>query len=452
MQQRFTPRTGRRIAAGIAGAAAAALMLTACSGDTGSVDVADEAPDELSGTVSLWHFFTDREASVIQGVVDDFEAQNPGVTVEVHEGQDDEKLRKVIAAGSDDIDVGLSYSTDVVGNLCSTGAFRDLQPYIDRDEVDMSQISDTVQSYSEFEGTRCTMPVLADVNALFYNKDIFAEAGITEPPKTLDELEDIALKLTEYNDDGSIKRLGFNPFMGMYENTAAHFGPAVGGKWLDDDGYSAIGSDEGWPVLMQWQKDFVDEIGYDKLQAFTAGLGQEFSADNAFHTGQLAMTIDGEYRTAFIADQAPDLNYGTAPFPTATGFEDLYGSGYIVGNIAGIAKGSKNPELAWALLKYLSTDTDALVKMGNGLKNVPTTTAALESPDLEVSEQYQTFIDIALHPKTATTPPSLVGAGYTQAFGSYWEKFQAGTGGNLAEGLAGVDQEINDSVDLVSGP
>ena len=68
---------------------------------------------------------------------------------------------------------------------------------------------------------------------------------------------------------------------------------------------------------MNWQKDFVDKIGYDKLQAFTAGLGQEFSADNAFQTGQVAMNLDGEYRTAFIADQTPDLNYGTAPFPTA---------------------------------------------------------------------------------------------------------------------------------------
>ena len=272
-------------------------------------------------------------------------------------------------------------------------------------------------------------------------------------PKTLDELTEIALELTEYNDDGSIKCLGFNPLIGMYENTPSHFGPAVGGEWLDDDdGYSAIGSDDGWPVLMQWQKDFVDEIGYDKLQAFTAGLGQEFSADNAFHTGQLAMTIDGEYRTAFIDDQAPDLDYGTAPFPTATGFEDLYGAGYIVGNIAGIAKGSAHPELAWALLKYLSTDTDAVVKLANGLKNVPTIDSALESPDLEVTDQYRTFIDIALNPQTMTTPPSLVGDGYAQAFGDCWEKYQAGKGGDLAEGLEGVDQEINDSVDLVAGP
>ncbi|QPZ37808.1 extracellular solute-binding protein [Paramicrobacterium chengjingii] len=450
MQQRSHSHRGRLAIAGIA-TIATAITLTGCSSGATSADIADEAPTKLEGTVSLWHFFSDREADVIQNVIDDFEEDNPGVTVDVHEGQDDEKVRKVIASGGD-IDVALSYSTAVVGNFCSTGAFQDLGPYIDRDKVDMTEFSDTVKSYSEYEGTRCAMPVLADVNALYYNKDILAEAGVTEMPKTLDGLKELALQLTEYNDDGSIKRLGFNPFMGMYENSPAHFGPAVGGQWLTDDGRSAIGSDDGWPVLMTWQKDFVDEIGYDKLQAFTAGLGQEFSAENAFHTGQLAMAVDGEYRTAFIDDQAPDLNYGTAPFPTAKGYEDLYGSGYIVGNIAGIAQGSKHPELAWALLKYLSTDTDALVKMANGLKNVPTTTSALQSPDLEVTEQYQTFIDIALNPKTTTTPPSPVGAGYEQAFGDYWTRYQAGDGGDLTKGLAEVDKQINDSIDLVSGP
>ncbi|WP_022886827.1 extracellular solute-binding protein [Glaciibacter superstes] len=432
--------------------ASAALLFSGCSGgEQGSADVAQTAPKTLEGTVSLWHFFSDREADVIQTVVDDFEAANPEVTVEVHTGQDDEKLRKVISSGGN-IDVGLSYSTDVVGSFCSSGAFRDLEPYIERDDVDMDNFSDTVKNYTAYDGVRCSMPVLSDVNALYYNQDMFDAAGITAPPQTLSELEQIAEQLTTYNEDGSIKTLGFNPFMGMYENSPGHFGPAVGGEWLNEDGTSAIGSDDGWPLLMKWQKDFVDKIGYEKLQAFTAGLGQEFSANNAFHTGQLAMQIDGEYRTAFIADQAPELRYGTAPFPSHDDFADLYGAGYITGNIAGIAKGSENPELAWALLKFLSTDTDALVTMANGLKNLPTTAESLNSPDLEVTEQYQTFIDIAQNPKTKGTPPNPNGGAYQQVFGDYWTEYQAGNGGDLTEGLAQVDKNIDDSLALMEAP
>ncbi|MBU4213484.1 MAG: extracellular solute-binding protein, partial [Actinobacteria bacterium] len=284
---------------------AAALVLAGCSssGGTSSDAIASAAPTHLTGTVSLWHFFTDREADVVQQAVDEFEAANPDVTVDVHSGQDDEKLQKAISAG-DTVDVGISYSTDIVGNFCSTGAFRDLTPYIERDGVDLTQFSDTVRSYTEYQGTRCTMPLLQDVYGLYYNKALLAAAGYTEAPKTLSELEAMADTLTTFNDDGSIATLGFNPLQGWYENAASHYGPAAGASWLKDDGTSAIGTDPAWTELIEWQNAYVQKIGYDKLKAFSAASGQEFSADNDFQTGRVAMNLDGEYRTAFIADQA----------------------------------------------------------------------------------------------------------------------------------------------------
>ena len=434
---------------------ATGLAMAACGSASGSSDAGDSfastTPTELSGTVSFWHFFSDREADVIQSVVDDFMAANPKVKVEVHSGQDDEKLRKNISTGST-IDLALSYSTDIVGNFCSTGAFRDLGAVVKRDGVDLSQLTDTVKSYTEFNGTRCSMPLLADVYGLYYNKGLLAAAGYTAPPTTLTELESMATALTTFNADGSIKTLGFNPTMGWYENTPAHYGPAAGTAWLNADGTSAIGSSSAWTELITWQTQFVQSLGWDKLNAFTAGLGQEFSADNAFQTGQVAMNLDGEYRTAFIADQTPDLSYGTAPFPVADGHTDLYGGGYITGNIAGISKGSKNPELAWALLKYLSTDTGAVVKLSNGLKNVPTTHAALTSSDLEVSPQFKTFLDIAENPKLTTTPPSPLGAGYQQSFQDWWNTYQASPSGDLGPALKDVDTQIDDALQLVSAP
>ncbi|MFF1634289.1 ABC transporter substrate-binding protein [Leifsonia sp. NPDC058248] len=440
----------RHIIAAVAVTAAAALTLAGCSGGGSSSGFDSSTPTDLSGTVSFWHFFSDREAKVIQSVVDDFEKKNPKVKVQVHAGQDDEKLQKAIATGSK-VDVGLSYSTDIVGNFCSNGAFRNLNKVIERDGVDMSQFSPTVKSYTEFNGTRCAMPMLADVYGLYYNKDLLAAAGFTAAPKTLSELESMADKLTTYKADGSIKTLGFNPTMGWYENAAAHYGPAAGAEWLKPDGTSAISSSPGWTELMTWQKAFVDKIGWDKLNKFTSGLGQEFSADNAFQKGKVAMNMDGEYRTAFIADQAKDLNYGTAPFPTADNHTDLYGGGYMTGNIIGISKGSKNPELAWALLKYLTTDTDAVVKLANGLKNVPTTSDALTSPALEVSDQYKTFLDIAADKNVATTPASPLGAGYQQSFQDYWNKYQS-QGGDLQAGLKDVDKQIDDALALTTGP
>jgi multiple sugar transport system substrate-binding protein len=440
--------TLRRIVTATAVAATGALVMAGCSSGSSAASIDKTAPKELKGTVSLWHFFTGREAGVVQSAVDGFEKANPDVKVDIHAGQDDEKLQKAISSGQN-IDVGLSYSTAIVGSFCSSGAFRDLSPYIKRDKVDLSDIPKAVQGYTAYKGKRCTLPALADVSALMYNKAAFAKAGITTPPKTLDELKADGLKLTTYNADGSIKQLGFNPLIDFYENSPEHFAPMINGTWLDKKGNSEIGTSADWKNLITWQKGYVDAIGYDKLKAFTSGLGQEFAADNAFQTGQVAMQIDGEYRTAFIKDQKPDLDYGTAPTPVLEGVGN-YGSTYIAGNVAGVAKGSKNPELAWALLKYLSTDTDAQVTLGNGLKNIPTITSALKSPDLEVDGNYKTFVDVAGDPKTITSPATADGAAYIGTFTKFWQAYQQ-NGGDLDAKLKKLDSDI-DNANQLAGP
>ena len=431
----------RRIVAATAVAATGALVIAGCSSGSSADSIDKTAPKELTGTVSLWHFFTGREAGVVKSAVAGFEKANPGVTVDIHAGQDDEKLQKAISSGQN-IDVGLSYSTAIVGSFCSSGAFRDLTPYVERDKVDLSDIPKAVRSYTEYKGKRCTLPALADVSALMYNKPLLEKAGISTPPKTLDELK------TD-NADGSIKQLGFNPLIDFYENSPEHWAPMIDGRWLDSKGDSEIGTSSAWKQLIAWQKDFVDEIGYDKLKAFTSGLGQEFAADNAFQTGQVAMQIDGEYRTAFIKDQKPDLDYGTAPTPVMEGLGN-YGSTYIAGNVAGIAKGSKHPELAWALLKYLSTNTDAQVTMANGLKNIPTITSALESPKLEVDENYKTFVDVAGNKDTMTSPGTADGAAYIGTFTKFWQAYQE-NGGNLDQKLKQLDEDI-DNANQLAGP
>lgn len=162
------------------------LLTTACTPAPKENKVADPGT-EVSGTVELWHFFTDREANAIDQVVKDFEATHPNIKVTVKSGQDDSKVTQAIGAGNGP-DIGLSYSTDIVGKFCSSGAWVDLTPYIQRDKVDLNQLNATTRSYTEFDGKRCAMPFLADAYGMFYNQDLFAKAGLTGPPKTLDEL------------------------------------------------------------------------------------------------------------------------------------------------------------------------------------------------------------------------------------------------------------------------
>ena len=154
--------------------------------------------------------------------------------------------------------------------------------------------------------------------------------------------------------------------------------------------------------MFQWQHDFIADVygggdfqtGADKLERFVAGAGDEFSSANDFEAGRTAMNFDGEWRTAFIADEVPDLPYATAPYPVPDDMADTYGRGPVGGTIIGIPKGSPHPDEAWLLLDYMATDTDTLVFMANNVRNVPTTIASLSDPGLDVTPQFQTFLDM----------------------------------------------------------
>jgi multiple sugar transport system substrate-binding protein len=414
-------------------------VAAACTPAPAKQKVADPGAD-VSGTVEFWHFFTDREATAIDSVVADFKASHPKINVVVKSGQDDSKMTQAIGAGQGP-DVGLSYSTDIVGKFCASGAWLDLGPYITRDKVSLDGFPATVRQYTEYQGKRCSMPVLADAYGMYYNKKMFADAGITAPPKTLDELSDVAKKLTKRSANGTIQVAGFLPEWGFYENSPSHLGPAVGGKWLNDDGTSAIGSDPNWQTLLNWQKSLVDWFGYANLEKFRAGIGDEYSDANAFQKGQVAINIDGEYRIAFAKDQAKDLDFGVAPIPTAS--PDLYGSGYVTGNVIGISRNAKNPEAAWELIKYLTANTAAIVKLANTLKNIPTTKEALASKDLQLDPEFKTFIDIFNNPKSSTTPPSSSGPAYQETFQNFCLEWQAGKVPDLAAGLKETDKQIN---------
>ena len=434
----------KRIPSALFALGTAVLLTTACTPAPKENKIADPGAS-VSGTVELWHFFTEREANAIDQVVKDFEASHPNIKVTVKPGQDDSKVTQAIGAGTGP-DIGLSYSTDIVGKFCSSGAWVDLTPYITRDKLDLNQLNATTRSYTEFDGKRCAMPFLADAYGMYYNKDMFAKAGITEPPKTLDELTEDAKKLTVKNPDGSLKTVGFLPLYDFYENAAAHLAPATGAKWLTDDGKSAVGTDPNWKTLLTWQKNLVDWYGYDNLNKFRSSLGDEFSADNAFQKGQVAINMDAEYRLAFLKDQSPNLKYGVAPIPTAD--PARYGGGYVTGNIMGISKNAKNPEAAWELIKYLTTNDAAVTKLANLIKNVPTTQKSIADPTLNADADFKTFIDIFTNPNSMTTPPSASGPAYQETFGKFLTDYQAGKVKDLDSGLKSADQQINSVMTL----
>lgn len=434
----------RRIAAAFALTTALALVACGGGGDSKSSTQSGAGSSTTSHepvTITLWNGFTERELGVIKQAVADFHGSHPWITVKVVGGVNDDKIIAAIRGGNAP-DVAQSFTADNTGLFCSSGGWIDLKPYMDESKIDAGMFPQAVQTYTEYQGKRCALPMLADTYGLYYNKDLFAKAGITSPPKTMSELTEAAKKLT-VRDGDSFKVVGFDPAQGFYENAPAHYGPLFGAAWVDGDNKSVISKQPGWVEFMNWQKGLIDFYGFDKLRRWQAGAGDEFSAQNAFERGKLAMAIDGEYRTAFIKAEHPKLNYGTAPMPVADSHPELYGAGYVTGNIVGIPKGAKNKDAAWELVKYLTTDEHALSVLSNGLRNVPTTTSSLKSNELTPDPKFKVFLDIFAHPKTATTPITAAGSANQELFQDFVAKWQAGKVSDLPGGLANVDKQID---------
>jgi multiple sugar transport system substrate-binding protein len=433
----------------------AALLIAGVLTASGCTSVSSSTPEDDSGskpvTITFWHAFKDdaHEVKAVDQLLTAFHAKYPNITVKAVKAQDDDKINQAIRGGNAP-DVAMSFNANQVGGWCSSGAFQDLAPALAKSKVDTAQIPKAVSQYTEYRGKRCFMPWLADTFGLYYNKKLLADAGLNGPPKTMTELADYTRKLTKRNPDGTIKVAGFVPYLGVYETVTEHLVAGYGGAWLKPDGASNVGGDPAFAQVLTWQKNLVDWFGVGALEKFKAGLGDEFSAQNGFETGKIAMITDGEWRTSFIANDKSGIDYATAPMPVADDRPELYGGGFVGGNVIGIPRGAPHPAAAWTLIRYLTTDTDALVSFANAIGNVPTTLDALASPKLTVAKdpRFTTFLGVFKNPATTTTPASPDGGAYLTNFGVFAQKWQTGKVPDLVAGLKELDRQNDTALEL----
>ena len=401
-------------------------------------------------TLTVWVGWSARELSEFKKVAAEYDKKNAAVTVKVVGGINDDKIIAALRGGNAP-DVVSSFTSANVGIYCPSGGWIDLGPYLKRDKVDMNQFPAATLYYTQYKGKRCALPLLADVYGFYYNKALFAAAGLKGPPKTLAELTTYAKKLTKKNADGSLKVVGYNPFFGFYQNTAGAYQPSVNGKWFGGDGKSTLGKDAAWQKLLRWQKGLIDYYGHKNLVKWNAGAGDEFSASHAFETGKLAMMMDGEWRVAFIAAEHPELKYATAPMPVDASVSSRYGSGYINGTIIGLPKNGSHVDQAWELVKYLTTNTHALAVLSNGLRNVPSTSASTRSKELTPDAHFAPFLKIFSHPKSGTSPITASGQSYINLVQQFVIKYQAGKVKDLAAGLRDTDKQLDAQVKQAKG-
>jgi multiple sugar transport system substrate-binding protein len=439
------PRLRRRLA-GAALSATLALALTACFGS--SQGGANDNPN-ADVTITFWHGWSaPSEVKAIQATIDAFEKANPNIHVKAVGNITDDKINQALrAGGSSAPDVVSSFTTDNVGEFCSSHAFVDLTPFMEKSGIDPATTFPATQlSYTQYNNDQCALPLLSDAYGLYYNKDAFKAAGISGPPKTLSEFDADAVRLTHQSGD-TYSQLGFMPDYHFYESTITHFAAQWSPTYFSADGTSNVAHDPGLKAAYEWQKNLVDKLGgYPRLEKYRTTFGDEFSNNNAFMTGQVAMIIDGEWRAGMIDDSNSKVNYGVAPFPVPDSMAAQYGKGYITGTIVGIARTSTKQNAAWEFVKYLTSDTDAVVDFANAIHNVPSTTAALASSKVNQDPNFQTFIKVASDPNSSTTPSSPNGGAYQLTLQDLGYSYESGKLTDLQSGLDGAAHQIDTDI------
>ncbi|MFD9909605.1 ABC transporter substrate-binding protein [Streptomyces sp. NPDC059063] len=424
--------------------AAAGLLLAGCANpSTGS---ADDDPTKPV-TLKFWHGWSaPGEVKAINDSIDRFEEQHPNIKVKSVGNVTDATINQALRAGGGEApDVVSSFTTNNVGQYCDSGMWVNLDPFMKKTGLDKKKtFPQTLLDYTSYQGSQCALPLLADAFGMYYNKDAFAEAGITRPPRTMSEFQRAAKKLTVRSGKDSYKRVGFMPNFRLYQNSPDRLFAQWGPRYFDAEHKSRLAKE---PAAYDYFKT-TDALvkaqgGFDDLEKFRSTFGDEMSSQNAFLTGKLAMHLDGEWRGLMLDAAKAKFDWGVAPLPVPDDRADTYGRGFVTGTVAGIAHSSKHQNAAWELVRFLTADTNQVVKFANAIHNVPSTYAALKSPKLDADPRFRTFFKILENQHSQALPPSTNGGAYVVSLQDFSYSVEAGRVKDLRKGLTKLDDQID---------
>jgi multiple sugar transport system substrate-binding protein len=328
---------------------AAGLGLAGC-GSAGS-----GSPDgELNVLVSP-HTIT----STLEERIAEFEEAND-VTVNLtslNEDQVSQQLRVEYGAGNFDTDVFLFRPLQDQAQFENNGWLLDLSEYVKEEGYDWEDFGAPAREASTSrEGQVVSVPLGTARQMLFYRKDLFEEAGLSGPPTDLEQLEEYAATLTS----GSVRGIALRGQRAQAVTTFAQFLYSHDGDWNADGepyGDAAISSPEAVAALEYYGR-ILRESGPDGVlnMSWAEGTAQ-------FQQGHVAMYIEGDDRWPEFTDpEASTLSeeqVGYAPSPAHTSV--------VPAQALGIASGTSKPDVAWAFVKWASSQEMAAAMQGKGV-------------------------------------------------------------------------------------
>ncbi len=376
------------------------ITLTALLGAAGGC----RAPAEKERVVlRVWSMWSGEEERAFRRVLDRYQELHPHVVIRnLGSIRDDTKTIRAIVAG-DPPDICTLADTLYLGPMAAQGALTPLDERYREAGFRDEQFTPAALALSRYRGKLYALPFLLDCYALMWNRDLFRRSGLDpdRPPRSIDELERMALALTKRDGAGNLLQLGFAPLSNrsFYAGDIFILFHLFGGR-LYDESEARVTADAPQNVAaMRWYAKLIEGMGgLRKVNAFAAGFGQAQGGNNPFFQGKIAMMINGQWNPYWAQEYAPNLDYGVAPLPTPTANGSPTLRTWFGGNLFVIPKGSRHPDEAWKLLAWMQTD-EAQFLFADTMHGVPNRRSALPDPRLRSGEkwreQFAVFLDIS---------------------------------------------------------
>ncbi len=331
---------------------------------------APEASDEQKTgklSVMIWGGPTDIETQ--ETAIAAYSEVNPGVDIEILHGDcavSYAACKTLIAGGTmPDVVVPGIWTYDA---MVKDGVLVDVDDYMARDGIKLEDYAPAAQKMlaSSVDGKVYGLPMGYNIQSIYYNKDMFDKAGLPYPPAdgsyTWDDLREWSKVLTLDANGNNAASPDFDPKnivqWGFWSNALSPipvgFEPtmlAYGGSIMTKDRQTCNIESEGSIQALQLLQDMI----YVDHSMVSPEAQLETSGSQRWVNGQVAMQQGSHEQVLAVAQQNPDLKYDMAAMPKGPAGN----ASSVQMHFWSIYSRSENVDLAWDLIKFLTTDERA---------------------------------------------------------------------------------------------
>jgi len=330
-------------------------------------------------TLSGWQS-NPNEGKLLDKVIREFEAKNPTIKVkrEVINSQYMDVIRtRLIGEVAPDVFYLEAFEAPT---LIKSGVLEPLNSYI-KPEFKLNDFEPNLLNAFKQNGSVYGIPKDFSTLSLFYNSTALKNAGITQPPKTWDDLRKVAKKLTiDKNKDGKIDQYGMGVVPELPRQTFMI--KAFGGKLVDQNNYAAFANPNGLEGLQL----VIDQYRLDRTAAQASDVGANSNSE-AFGQGRVAMTLDGAWAIPYLKETFPKLKFQTAEVPKINDRQGtmLYTVAYVMN------QRSTQKQAAWKLIQFLTSESGMKAWANQGVA-LPSRRSVLAGMKYDRNPIYSSFV------------------------------------------------------------